>query len=93
MAPSDTTELIVGSVCLIVVVACEITLLYKVTAKAPSRFLKLFTVLLLTGTLFGVIWTILRYWEAKGFYAVEASLLFLANTPLSLTYLLYACRL
>lgn len=62
MATSDITELIVAITCLALVLLTEFAIVNKVFWKgAPSRFLKLYMILILTGTLFGLIWTLIRY--------------------------------
>lgn len=97
MVEKNTADLVVASFCLTVVMCCELALLWRVQNKAPSRFLKIFVILLLIGTLIGVVWTVLRYYVVQSDHnrlsGLEAILLFLSNTPISLAYLLYACRI
>jgi hypothetical protein len=62
MAASDITELIVALFCLALVLLTEFAVVNKVFWKgASSRFLKLYMILILTGTLFGLLWTAIRY--------------------------------
>lgn len=98
MTASDITELLVASGCLTLVLLSELALVNKVFWNgAHSRFLKLYLIMIITGTLFGLMWTAIRYVTQNGdkrsIIAIESTFIFLANLPLSLTYLLYACRI
>jgi len=74
------------------VLGLDVILVWLVWNRAPSRFLKIYVLLLLSGLVFAIVWISLSYAKSDYLGTIKA-FRFLTNTPITLAYFLYACRI